>query len=765
MKRRDLMKLLGGGICAVRSTNPLVMGSDLAGSPSAPDDGRSPQLTTKPAVSTKDRATSSARAVLARLLGARANEFDLEWTAPENGHMVYDVAAAGGTVSIKGSSGVAICRGAYAYLRLACNSMVTWSGQHLALPVRFPDFAPQRVVCPYYFVEYYNVSTFGYSTAFWNWERWQRELDWMALHGVTMPLALDGQEAIWQRVWLSMGLTQAELDRFSTGPAHLVWHRLGNINNFDGPLPQGWMDQKRELQKEILGGMRELDMTPIVPAFSGHVPEGFKRVYPQARTFTLLWEGGSMPNLPRLTKTFFLHPGENELFKEIGRRFIQEYKKEYGVGEYYLADPFNELEVPVTTEHRFEELAQFGRTMYESIQAGDPEGTWVMQGWLFGYDGKFWDPQSIKAFLSGIPNDRMVIIDYANDAMPNLSLHPATTFPHDIWKSNQAYYSKRWINGMIHTFGGNNNVKGDLALIDSQPAEVLASPEKGNLAGWGLCMEGIDNNEVVYELMTDIGWSDHRIPLQEWLADYCRARYGDCPPAMGEAWKLLRQSAYGSHAWLSRHAWQLRPSLDPKPQGVDAGPVFQQAVEKFISCADQLKSSELYRHDLIELVGQAVGGSVDRHLAEACEAHKSGQAEVRDHKAQESLDMLLRIDALMNLRKDRRLETWSNDARSWGRGPDEAFFYDSNARRLITFWGWTELADYASRVWSGLIRDYYVTRWRVFFQGLKDGNPENLDIWEETWLSTPYTPSRPLPVRDLVSEAMRMLEVCKTGGS
>ena len=548
-----------------------------------------------------------------------------------------------------------------------------------------------NLVCPYLFTQYYNVCTFGYSTPFWNWERWERELDWIALHGITMPLALEGQEAIWQRVWISMGLTQADLDRFSTGPAHLPWHRMGNINYFDGPLPQGWMDQKRELQKKILTRMRELGMTPIVPAFSGHVPEGFKRVYPDAKTFTLLWGGGFRQTMPRLSKTFFLDPRHSDLFREIGRRFIQAYIEEFGKNSYYLADPFNELNVPVTKEHRYEDLAEYGRLIYESIQAGDPDGKWALQAWLFE-NTSFWDPKSVKAFLSQIPNDRMLIIDYGNDMR-------------QIWKSNGAYFGKPWIYAMAHTFGGNNNVKGNLALIDSRPAEVLTSPNKGNLVGWGICPEGIQTNEVVYELMTDIGWTDHKIPLLDWLTDYSRARYGHCPPEIKEAWKLLLQSAYSADSYNSRHAWQCRPSLDPKPVGINEGPVFAQAVEHFIVPADQLKSSELYRNDLIEFVCQAVGGSVDRHLAEACKAHTAGQTEIRDRKAQESFDMLLRIDALMNLRKDRRLETWSDDARSWGRNAEEAVYYDSDGRLIITFWGWSELEDYASRVWSGLIRD------------------------------------------------------------
>jgi alpha-N-acetylglucosaminidase len=704
------------------------------------------------------QAVLSAGAVLQRLMGESAESFKLEWIPKENDRDVYEVAASRGQVSVKGSSGVAISRGAYAYLRETCQVMVTWSGRHLEMPASLPDFPLRRVVCPYRFTQYFNPCTFGYTMAFWDWARWERELDWMALHGINMPLAMEGQEAIWQKVWLSMGLSQEEVDKFSTGPAQLPWHRMGNINHFDGPLPQGWIGQKRILQRKILTRMRELGMTPIAPGFSGFVPQGFKRLHPSARTFTLLWLPDEFHTIPRATKTFILHPGESEFYKEIGRRFIQSYKAEYGEVSYYLADTFNEMTVPVSTDRRYEDLQAFGRTVYEGIKAGDPDGTWVMQSWLFVYDSKFWDSASIKALLAGVPDERLLIIDYAND-LPTI---PGSKYAPNQWKFHEAFFGKQWINGMAHTFGGNNNIKGNLALMTSQPAEVLHSSQRGNLVGWGICPEGIENNEVVYELMTDVGWSDKRIDLATWIPAYARARYGAFPPAMKEAWDLLLESAYSSHIWMTKQGWQAEPSLEPKAVAVDSGPRFQRATELFLACAEQLSSNEFYRHDLIELVAQSAGGSVDKQLAAAGAAHKAQQPEVRDKKVAESIQMLLRIDALMNLRPDRKLETWTAAAQSWGRSAGESVYYDENARRLITVWGWPELSDYASRVWAGLIRDYYAARWQAFFTGLKNNKPVSLDIWQETWLSSPYVASSPKQVTDLVSEAKSMLQQCKS---
>lgn len=52
--------------------------------------------------------------------------------------------------------------------------------------------------------------------------------------------------------------------------------------------------------------------------------------------------------------------------------------------------------------------------------------------------------------------------------------------------------------------------------------------------------------------------------------------------------------------------------------------------------------------------------------------------------------------------------------------------YEQNARRLVTRWG-PPVDDYAAKIWSGLIRDYYLPRWEHFIQSRLS---EKIRIWE-----------------------------------
>ena len=59
--------------------------------------------------------------------------------------------------------------------------------------------------------------------AWWDWARWERELDWAALNGINMPLAFLGQEYVFREVLRDLGLGEAELADFFSGPAVLPW--------------------------------------------------------------------------------------------------------------------------------------------------------------------------------------------------------------------------------------------------------------------------------------------------------------------------------------------------------------------------------------------------------------------------------------------------------------------------------------------------------------------------------------------------------------
>ena len=55
----------------------------------------------------------------------------------------------------------------------------------------------------------------------------EREIDWMALNGLNLILAFTGQEYVWKEFYTNVGLTEAEITDYFSGPAFLAWQRMG----------------------------------------------------------------------------------------------------------------------------------------------------------------------------------------------------------------------------------------------------------------------------------------------------------------------------------------------------------------------------------------------------------------------------------------------------------------------------------------------------------------------------------------------------------
>ena len=227
-----------------------------------------------------------------------------------------------------------------------------------------------------------------------------RHIDWMALNGINMPLATTGQEAIQKQVYLQMGLSEEDLDSHFTGPAFLPWGRMGNIKSWGGPLSSAWRKRSIALQHSILGQMRSLGMTPVLPGFAGHVPAALLKIYPDVSYQVQSWLdlGFSCNN----TCTILLDP-RDPVFKEVGIRIMEALILEFGTDHLYSSDPFNEMD-PETDDPDY--ISEVGRSIFTTMQDVDSEAVWVMQGWMFYFAQDYWKLPQAGALLTSVPQGK-----------------------------------------------------------------------------------------------------------------------------------------------------------------------------------------------------------------------------------------------------------------------------------------------------------------------------------------------------------------------
>src|SRR6185436_19977635 len=160
--------------------------------------------------------------------------------------------------------------------------------------------------------------------------------------------------------------------------------------------------------------------------------------------------------------TYILDSGDS-LFAVIGKKFLQTQTTLYGTDHLYSADTFNENEPP-SGEPAF--LSQLSARVYEGMHNADTAAVWVMQGWLFYSDRKFWKAPQIEALLKAVPDDKMILLDLAAEIEP-------------VWKRTDAFYGKPWIWNMLHNFGGNISLFGRMETVAGAPAAARHDTKAG----------------------------------------------------------------------------------------------------------------------------------------------------------------------------------------------------------------------------------------------------------------------------------------------
>ncbi|XP_023665054.2 alpha-N-acetylglucosaminidase isoform X1 [Paramormyrops kingsleyae] len=668
--------------------------------------------------------TKAVTDLVKRLLGSRGSEFILlvNRSLARDDLDVCELRSAGGDkIAATGSSGVAVAAGVYHYLKYYCSCQVSWSGSQLSLPSPLPGVpGVLRLSTPHKFRYYQNVCTQSYSSVWWDWRRWEQEIDWMALNGVNLPLAFTGQEALWQEVYLGLGLNQTDIDSFFTGPAFLAWNRMGNLVQWGGPLSSSWHIKQLYLQYRILQRMRALGMMPVLPAFSGIVPKAITRLFPQAKVTKL----GPWSNFNCSYSCAYVLEPSDPLFQRIGSLFLSKLLAEFGTDHIYNTDTFNEM-TPTSSDPVY--LSAVSRSVFASMTSVDSQAIWLMQGWLFVNNPTFWKQEQIKALLHGVPIGRMIVLDLFAESMP-------------VFSSTSSFYGQPFIWCMLHNFGGNSGLFGTVENINMGPFEALRYPNS-TLVGLGMAPEGIEQNPVVYELMSELAWHWEPIDLYKWASLYAARRYGVSHENLTDSWKLLFHSVYNctvpkyknhNHSPLVR-----RPTMHMNTDlWYDPRDLYEAWRLMYLS-AKPLMSVETFRYDLVDVTRQALQLLTTQLYLEIKDAfQKQNLPKLLTAGGLLVSDLLPELDRLLSSESHFLLGLWLEQARALAQDKHEAEQYEVNARNQITLWGPEgNILDYASKEWGGLMGDYYTQRWSLFVntlvQCLDRGKPFNQDAFNQ----------------------------------
>ena len=674
----------------------------------------------------EDKNLRTIQGLVMRLIPQKADKFSFVKQQSEKGKDCFTLTQKDSKIIISGNNANAMAVGLNYYLNRYCHTTVSWYAEvPVILPEKLPEISgtitSSAKVDRRFFLNY---CTYGYTVPFFSWKDWERLIDWMALHGINMPLAITGQEMVWYNVWSKIGMTDQEIRSYFTGPVYLPWHRMANIDRWNGPLPKEWLYEQRDLQKLILARERDFNMQPVLPAFAGHVPAELKRIFPDADIKSL----GKWAGFDKQYLCHFLNPGDT-LFAKIQKMFLEEQTALFGTDHIYGVDPFNEGEPP-SWEPTY--LKDISKNMYATLTAVDPKAEWMQMGWMFYYDKKVWTPERVKAFLQGVPLGKMSLLDYHCENV-------------ELWKTNEAFYGQPYIWCYLGNFGGNTTLVGNVKEAGERLDAALKTAHR-NMLGVGSTLEGLDVVQFPYEYVFDKVWTHSDEGNQKWIDELADRHTGFTSPSVRKAWQILFNEIFiqvpSTYCILPCRSPIFNDNHSDRTK-IKYPAQRLEEVWSLLLDIPQCERNEL-QIDLIAVGRQVLGNKFLIVKSEFDAAYTAKNMALLKQKAYEMEELLSDLDCLTSFNTRCTVNKWIDDARTLGRNAEMKNYYERNARYLITLWG-GHLSDYANRAWSGLIGSYYSGRWHLYIHDVlasaQTGKPfdqkafdEKREQFEQTWV-------------------------------
>lgn len=630
----------------------------------------------------------------------------------------FTLSCDGSKVTVTGSDVIAVATGINWYLQRYVGIDISWNSPTATLPETLPACDVETHTASVDWRYYLNFCTYSYSMSFWGWDRWQQELDWMALHGINLPLAITGMECVWKEVLMnSYGYTLDEVNTFVSGSAYYGWFFMNNLTAWGGPQPENWYTQQQALARKVFQRMKDFGMSPVIPGYVGMIPKSFLSQADAAKITD--WKASDIVNGGKwcsFTRPYFVN--NTDRLKEFAANYYAAFQRLFGdvcTTRFYAIDPFHEGGVPSGVTSASASIA----AMWDALTTYDSDAIWVAQ---------YWQSNPTTTLTHAIPRGRLIILDLHGDQRGDVQCGGNHTTAegenHD------------WVWGQVSNFGGNVGLFGRMDRLINSFYKARDNKAANKLVGIGALPEGIENNAMLYDLLYALPWTTTDYTRQTWFEDYVKMRYG-LPNGASDsrynreystllsAWKRLGAGIYNcpnnNQQGTTESVFLMRPSLTPGTVSSWANSTWywdfvelRTALYEMLSVSDFMKDNENYRYDLVDLARQALA-DYGKDLLDIIRERR----ELED--MEKFLELILDQDRLLGTRPELRLGRWTEMARALGTTDAEKALYEKNARMLLTTWGDRAqcesggLHDYANREWNGLLASYYYPRWKAFF--------------------------------------------------
>ena len=650
---------------------------------------------------------AAAKGVLNRLMPGLASQFELV-ESPRPDHQDYfRISGTAGHIRVQGGTIPTLLYGVNWYLKYDAHLQISTNGLQLGAPGLVLPAPSQTLEKPAVYPWRYalNQNVDGYSAPYWDQKRWQREIDVLAMSGTNAVLIERGTDLVLYKTFRDAGYSDEAIRHWITEPAHQNWQLMGNMCCFDEPISLELMKKRARSAQKLIAMLRSLGITPVLTGYYGIVPADFASLHPGAHVVTQgEWNGFTRPG--------WLDPRDPQ-FEKLAQSFYRHQHDLYGDSAIYNMEVFQEGggagNVPVS------EAAQ---KIQQALMRAHPGAIWMMMAW---------QKAPSQELLASLDLSHVLIADIEQGRIPRDD-------------RDKEFRGAPWLFGGLWEFGGRTTM--GAPLYDYAVRFPTMAHRKGShIAGTALFTEGLDTNPFAFDLYTEMAWHTAPVNLPHWTEEYATRRYGAKDAHAQEAWQILLKTAYsyradgdlkhGERDASQDSLFNAQPSLTTLRASHSSPDVMRYKAEdlapaltQLLEVAPSLRTTETYRYDLVDVARQVMANEARTMLPQIKAAYDAKNKAAFSQLTAEWLHRMRLQNDLLRTSEFFLLGRWLSYVPPWASSPDELDRLNYDARSILTTWGDRKaseqghLHEYSNRDWAGLTSDYYLPRWKMYFDSL-----------------------------------------------
>ena len=615
-----------------------------------------------------------------------ADQFLLKTIESDNGYDCYEIYSEDKKVVLAGNSPLSQAMAYYDYLGKYHGVVIT-SGDYDISTISSAPLPEEKIsrTIKKKIRAMTSYESFSLNGNFRGFDRWEKEIDFMAMHGFNRALQPVGFDGVLFRTLTDIGMPENFCLEFSSGPAFLMNQLTGNIAGTNSVNSKEYLERKITVGKLISDRERSLGIEPIFPAAIPSVPFSLRKKYIKMDIFKApMWY-----NFPPI---FFIRP-KNAFFSVFNKKFLTIQREALGETHSYIFEGVYESDKKGYNSH----LADLGKALEEMLGEFDAEAVCYLH------------TSSINAdFFKNCSGDRYIFLDNC-----------------EMSKSSDILNGRKYIPEISGNRYGRTGIYGNVQKLCDNP---FANSELGG----ALSFDTFDINPVYCAAALKAITTDGSFDRDEFIRDFCAKRYktDSFTDDIISLIDLCSSDECTGSIICARPCTNVKHTApyDTMERDYDFHRLYQ--IAQNIANSDD-KKIDATRTDLQSIVRQFLSDLAYPVYIKATEFFKEKNVRNFEQASNLFLEICEDIDRLLRTREETNFCTKYLEAQELGSSQEEKESLQINFLLLHTIWGPFDhsiLYDTVWNEWGGLVKDYYEARWHMYYRSLAAyfDNPKKL---------------------------------------